>query len=70
MSTWRKDLLEQDELWILLFILGIFLLNWPLLSLAVGESRILGYPLVLVYISIVWLMIILFAYLFERWTSD
>jgi hypothetical protein len=65
-----KDLVEQDEFWILLFILGGALLNWPLFSLAVGDSQVLGYPLVLVYILIVWLMIIMWAYIFERWTSD
>lgn len=65
-----KDLMEQDDFWILLFVLGIFLLNWPLLSLATGTSRIFGYPLILVYILVVWLIIILWAYLFERWTLD
>ncbi len=65
-----KDLMEQDDFWILLFVLGIFLLNWPMLSLATGESRVFGYPLMLVYILVVWLIIILWAYLFERWTLD
>lgn len=62
--------MEQDDFWILLFVLGIFLLNWPLLSLAIGASRVFGYPLILVYILVVWLIIILWAYLFERWTLD
>jgi len=65
-----RDLMEQDDYWILLFVLGIFLLNWPLLSLATGGSRIFGYPLILVYILVVWLIIILLAYLFERWIPD
>ena len=29
----RKDLMEQDEFWILLFILGGVLLNWQILYL-------------------------------------
>jgi len=70
MTIERRDLLEQDEFWILLFTLGFFLLNWPLLSLVAGENHVLlGFPLVLVYIMVVWLMIILWAYLFERWSA-
>ncbi|MHC1594682.1 MAG: hypothetical protein ACXQT2_05175 [Methanotrichaceae archaeon] len=65
-----KDLMEQDDFWILLFVLGIFLLNWPLLSLATGAFRVFGYPLILVYILVVWLIFILWIYLFERWTLD
>lgn len=66
----REELLEEGEIWVLLFVLGGVLLNWPLLSLAAGTVRVLGYPLMLVYVLAVWLMIILWAYLFERWSSD
>ena len=66
----REELLEQEEFWVLLFVLGGVLLNWPLLSLAAGKVRVLGYPLMLVYVLAVWLTIILWAYLFERWSSD
>jgi len=71
MTIGRRDLLEQDEFWILLFTLGFFLLNWPLLSLVAGENHVLlGFPLILVYVMVVWLMIILWAYLFERWSAE
>lgn len=71
MTIGRRDLLEQDEFWILLFTLGFFLLNWPLLSLVAGENHVLlGFPLILVYVIVVWLMIILWAYLFERWSAE
>ena len=69
MTISRKDLMEQDEFWILLFILGGVLLNWPMLSL-VGGGETSGPFSILVYIISVWLLIILSAYLFDRWTSN
>jgi hypothetical protein len=70
MTISRKDLMEQDEFWILLFVLGSVLLNWPILSLVAGGGGTSGRFSILVYIIAVWLMIILFAYLFDRWTSN
>ncbi|HPE64086.1 MAG TPA: hypothetical protein PLQ49_08275 [Methanothrix sp.] len=62
--------MEQDEFWILLFILGGVLLNWPMLSLVGGGDETAGGFSILVYIISVWLLIILSAYLFDRWTSN
>jgi len=70
MTISRKDLMEQDEFWILLFVLGSVLLNWPILSLVAGGGETSGHFTILVYIIAVWLMIILSAYLFDRWTSN
>lgn len=61
-----KDLLWQDETLVFLFLMGVALLNWPLLSLTAGTGRVLGYPLILIYLALVWLMIIVFAYIFDR----
>jgi hypothetical protein len=60
------DLLDQNEFWIFLFLIGTALLNWPILSLASGKAGIFGFPLVLIYIVVVWLLIIFFAFLFDR----
>ena len=70
MTISRKDLMEQDEFWVLLFILGSVLLNWPILSLVARGDETSIHFTILVYIVAVWLMIILFAYLFDRWTSN
>ena len=70
MTISRKDLMEQDEFWVLLFILGSVLLNWPILSLVAGGEETPCRFSILVYIIAVWLAIILFAYLFDRWTSN
>ncbi|VVB68788.1 Uncharacterised protein [uncultured archaeon] len=63
-----KDLLLQNEFWTFLFVLGWVLFNWPMLTLTVGNS-IMGIPAILVYIALIWLMIILVLYLFDRRSS-
>jgi len=70
MTISLKDLMEQVEFWILLFLLGGALLNWPILSLVAGGDEPSGHLTILVYIIAVWLSIILFAFLFDRWTSN
>jgi hypothetical protein len=64
-----KDLLDQNEFWGFLFLIGTAMLNWPILSLATGKTGIFGFPSILIYIAIVWLAIIFFAYQFDRRSS-
>jgi len=64
-----RDLLSQKEFWAFLFVLGWLLLNWPMLTLADGFA-VMGVPLILLYITAVWLIIILMLYLFDRRDSD
>ncbi len=63
-----KDLLSQNEFWAFLFVLGWVLFNWPMLTLTVGNS-LMGIPAILVYIALIWLMIILVLFLFDRRNS-
>jgi hypothetical protein len=69
MTLVPKDLLNQDGFWMLLFAAGVILLNWPILSLAVDRYPIGGMPRILAYLTAVWLLIILFAYLNDRGRS-
>jgi len=69
MALFTKDLLWQNEFWAFLFIVGAVLLNWPMLTIVAGKT-ILGMPAILVYVTAVWLMIILITYLFDRGYSD
>jgi len=64
-----RDLLSQKDFWILLFFLGWVLLNWPLLSLT-NDIILLGMPAILIYISAVWMILILLMYLFDRGNSS
>ena len=69
MAPSAGDLLSQDEFWIFSFILGWATFNWPLLTLTVGKN-LFGVPLVLIHVVIIWLLIILLLYLFNRLNSD
>jgi TRAP-type C4-dicarboxylate transport system permease small subunit len=60
-----RDLLSQNEFWVFLFVLGWVLLNWPMVTLTIGYS-VMGIPLILVYITLIWLAIIMVLYLFDR----
>ena len=63
------DLLGQKEFWALLSVLGWLFLNWPMLSMTSGYA-IAGVPAVLIYITAVWLFIILILYQFDRENSE
>ncbi len=69
MALFTKDLLWQNEFWAFLFIVGAVLLNWPVLTVVAGKN-ILGVPAILVYVTAIWLLIILIIYLFDRGYSD
>ena len=60
-----KDLLGQDEFWALVFVWGVVLFNWPLLALAAGVT-VMGMPAIFIYLTAVWLAIILLLYLSDR----
>ena len=62
-------LLSQKEFWALLFVLGWLLLNWPMLTLTSGYA-VMGVPAILIYITAVWLFIILILYQFDRENSE
>jgi NADH:ubiquinone oxidoreductase subunit 6 (subunit J) len=65
MTISLRDLLEQSEFWAFAFALGAIMLNWPMLSLAIGEPDVLGTPSILVYIGAVWLAMIALAFFFD-----
>lgn len=50
-----------------LFLLGVLLLNYPLLHLFAGASEIAGVPLLYLYVFAVWALLIgLMAFVVER----
>jgi len=69
MALSLQDLLGQKGFWIFLFAAGWVLLNWPLIKLASGYV-IMGMPALLVYIAMIWLLLILALYLFDRGNLD
>ena len=50
-----------------LFLLGVLLLNYPLLTLFTGHARVLGIPVLYAYVFAVWVLLIaLMALVVER----
>jgi hypothetical protein len=41
-----------------LFLLGVLLLNYPLLNLFAGSGRLLGVPVLYAYVFAVWVLLI------------
>jgi NADH:ubiquinone oxidoreductase subunit 6 (subunit J) len=64
MALSLRDLLSQNEFWVLVFVLGWVSLNWPMLTLA-ANATVLGVPAILVYVCAIWLMIILALFIFD-----
>jgi TRAP-type C4-dicarboxylate transport system permease small subunit len=60
-----QNLLRQNEFWAFLFALGWVLLNWPLITVT-ANSAVMGIPAILVYVALIWILIILALYLFDR----
>jgi|GEM_PF-335603 len=69
MKLSRDGLFEHSEFWLLLFGVGVILFNWPVLAIPSYTVGLLGIPWRLIYIVAVWLLLILFAYLFDRGSS-
>jgi hypothetical protein len=68
MALLFRDVFCQNEFWAFLFALGWVLLNWPLITIATG-SVMMGIPTIFVYVALIWTLIILALYLFDRWCS-
>jgi hypothetical protein len=65
-----RNLLKQQEFWIYVFVLGVILLNWPMISAAIVTSSSLGITFVLFYMAAIWILIIVLLCLFERESGD
>ncbi|MDD1752792.1 MAG: hypothetical protein LUQ38_06875 [Methanotrichaceae archaeon] len=65
-----RNLLRQQEFWIYVFVLGVILLNWPIISAAISKSSSLGVTFVLFYLAAIWILIIILLCLFEREFED
>ncbi|HAD04956.1 MAG: hypothetical protein A2005_00915 [Desulfuromonadales bacterium GWC2_61_20] len=66
----RPDSQQLREAWLLFFILGIVMLNFPFLEIFNKTSTILGIPVLFLYFFVGWpssiLVIFLFCYWIER----
>jgi len=61
-----KPALKGQRL-VALFLLGVLLFNYPVLSLFTGSERLLGIPVLYLYLFVAWALLIgLMALIIER----
>lgn len=70
MSNHSSNQPRLREAWVLFFILGIVMLNYPLLQIFNKQVPLLGIPLLILYFLIGWPLSIFVIYLFSRTLSD
>jgi hypothetical protein len=57
---------QFKEAWVLCFILGIIMLNYPFIHIFNKETMIFGIPALVLYLLVGWPVSILVIYLFTR----
>lgn len=58
--------LRLKESWVIFFILGIIMLNYPFLDIFNKSIDILGFPILVIYFTGGWFISILVIYLFSK----
>lgn len=58
--------LSLKESWVIFFILGLIMLNYPFVNIFNKSDFIFGFPLMYIYITGGWFISILVVYLFTR----
>jgi hypothetical protein len=70
--TWNKlkgvvfRHLRLKESWVIFFILGIIMMNYPFISIFNKPVTLLGIPLLYLYLQIGWVVSIFVVYLFIK----
>lgn len=57
--------LQTKEAWVIFFILGVVMLNFPFLHIFNKEVLVFGIPLIIIYFFVGWPISILVIYLFS-----
>ena len=58
--------LQLQESWIIFFIMGIIMMNFPFLHIFNKTVTILGFPLMFIYLTAGWAFSIFVIYIFMR----
>ena len=65
MSMRAKNPLHHREAWVIFFVLGLVMLNFPFLHIFNKDVQVLGVPLILLYLLVGWPLSIIVIYLFS-----
>ncbi len=58
--------LRTRESWVIFFVLGIIMMNYPFISIFNKPLSVLGFPLLYLYLQLGWLISIFVIYLFTK----
>ncbi len=61
--------LNLKEAWVIFFILGIIMMNYPFINIFNKASQFLGLPVFYLYLYLGWLVSIVVIYLFVKATD-
>jgi len=65
MNMRTKNPLQVREAWVIFFMLGLVMLNFPFLHIFNKDMQVLGIPLLILYLMIGWPLSIVVIYLFS-----
>ena len=65
MNMRAKNPLQLREAWVIFFVLGLVMLNFPFLHIFNKDTQVLGIPLMVLYLLIGWPLSIAVVYLFS-----
>ena len=57
---------QLREVWILLFLLGVIMINYPFIHIFNKDVLVFGYPLLFLYFILGWPISILIVFFFSR----
>lgn len=64
-----QNILYKKEWWVIFFILGFFLINYPIIHIFNKDFLIFGYPAFFLYLMIGWFFSIVVIFIYV-WLSD
>ncbi len=64
-----QNMFYEKEWWVIFFILGFFLINYPIIHIFNKDFLILGYPVFFLYLMIGWFFSIVVIFIYA-WLSD
>jgi predicted Kef-type K+ transport protein len=65
MNMRAKNALQLRDAWVIFFMLGLVMLNFPFLHIFNKDVQILGIPLLILYLMVGWPLSIVVVYLFS-----
>jgi len=65
MNVRKKNPMHLREAWVIFFVLGLVMLNFPFLHIFNKDVQVLGVPLIVLYLLIGWPLSIVVVYLFS-----